>query len=81
VSGIWEPPEPVRAEVDGREVEIREKYPDLYNAYDAATGERLTVCVDQGDGWWLGVRIGYQRRQLHAPDGVVEVTRRLLAAP
>jgi hypothetical protein len=78
---MWEPPEPVRVDLDGRRVEIRELYPGIFNAFDEGAGERLTVSVALGDGWWLGVRISHKRRQLHAPGGVVEVTRRLIAAP
>jgi hypothetical protein len=81
VTEVWQPGAPVRATIDGRAVEICEKYPGIFNAFDADSGERLTVSVDLGDSWWLGVRIGHKRRQLHAPEGIREVTRRLLAAP
>jgi hypothetical protein len=38
--GGWEPGEPVRATIDGREVEIRELYPGIFNAFDARTRTR-----------------------------------------
>jgi hypothetical protein len=75
----WQPEPPFRAVLGGREVEIREMYPGIFNVFDAETGERIAVAVDVAGGWWLGVRIGSKRRELHEPGGVREVARRLLA--
>jgi hypothetical protein len=62
-------------------VEIREIYPGfIWNAYDRDTGQRVSVTVNVGGGWWIGCRIGLPRRELYVPDGdVTEVTRRLIA--
>jgi len=68
----------IRVQIGGRSVVIRRLYTEIWNAFDADTGERLVVAVDLGDGWWLAVRIGRPRRHMHVPEGVAEVTRRLL---
>jgi hypothetical protein len=71
--------------VSAQEVEIRESdmCPGfIYNGYDRQTGQRVTVAVNVGGGWWIGCKIGLPRRELYAPEGdVTEVTRRLIAAP
>lgn len=70
-----------RVVIDGRQVDIRELHTGIFNAFDAETGQRLIIAVELEDGWWLGVRIGHERRHMHVPEGVEEVTRRLLATP
>ncbi|GAA3925135.1 hypothetical protein GCM10023085_03100 [Actinomadura viridis] len=77
-----------RIRVGGREIEVREMAFGIFNAFDA-DGTRLAIAVRLSRGWWLGVRIGEARREMHIPDepgdeepirrGAEEVTRRLLS--
>ncbi|GAA3965977.1 hypothetical protein GCM10023085_55590 [Actinomadura viridis] len=83
----WQGMRSVAIRVDGREIEIRELACGIFNVFDVR-GTRLAVVVRLSGGWWLGVRIGGPRRDMHVPvdigvqesvlEGVMEVTRSLL---
>ncbi|MFF5264957.1 hypothetical protein ACFY4C_39050 [Actinomadura viridis] len=75
-----------RIRVGRREIEVREMAFGIFNAFDG-DGTRLAIVFRLSQGWWLGVRIGGARREMHIPDepdepirrGAEEVTRRLLS--
>lgn len=73
----------IKIDVDGREIEIREIHPGIWNAFDGE--DRIAIAVQLEDGWWQGCRIddpqwSSPRKHFYEGGGAIAATRRLLVS-